>query len=127
MDLSHGFFLTGFSLREDYEAILKKDYDAILKRGPWFIGDHFLSIRPWEPDFSPATANVASVAVWIRLNELSIEYYHAKALLQTGKAIGNVLRVDTHTAFESRGRFSRICVQVDDEKPLVYDHFDRET
>ena len=90
VDLSHGFFLTRFSLREDYEATLK--------RGPWFIGENFLSIRPWEPDFSPATANVASVAVWIRLNELPIEYYHAEALLQIGKAIGNVLRVDTHTA-----------------------------
>ena len=111
MDLSHGFFLTRFSLREDYEATLK--------RGPWFIGEHFLSIRPWEPDFSLTTANVALVAVWIRLNELLIEYYHAEALLQIGKAIGNVLRVDTHTASESKGRFARLCVQVDVEKPLV--------
>nr|POF09647.1 uncharacterized protein CFP56_10828 [Quercus suber] len=111
VDLSHGFFLTRFSLREDYEAILKK--------GPWFIGDHFLSIRPWELDFSPATTNVVSVAVWIRLNELPIEYYHVEALLQIGKAIGNVLRVDTHTASESRGRFAQICIQVDVEKLLV--------
>ena len=111
VDLTHGFFLTRFSLREDYEATLK--------RGPWFIREHFLSIRPWEPDFLPATANVSSVAVWIRLNDLPIEYYHAEALLQIGKAIGNVLRVDTHTASESRGRFARLCVQVDVEKPLV--------
>ena len=62
---------------------------------------------------------MASVAVWIRLNELPIEYYHVEALLHIGKAIGNVLRVDTHTATESRGRFARICVQVNVEKPLV--------
>ena len=62
---------------------------------------------------------MASVAVWIRLNELPIECYHAEALLQISKAIGNVLRVDTHTTSESRGRFARICVQVDVEKPLV--------
>ncbi|XP_023876730.1 uncharacterized protein LOC111989173 [Quercus suber] len=111
VDLSHGFFLTRFSLREAYEATLK--------RGPWFIGEHFLSIRPWEPDFLPTTANVSSVAVWIRLNELPIEYYHVEALLQMGKAIGNVLRGDTHTTSESRGRFARLCVQVDVEKPLV--------
>ena len=59
------------------------------------------------------------MVVWIRLNELPIEYYHAEALLQIGKAIGNVLRVDTHTASKSRGRFARLCVQVDVEKPLV--------
>ena len=27
--------------------------------------------------------------------------------------------MDTHTASESRGRFARLCVQVDVEKPLV--------
>ena len=50
-----GYFLTRLSLKEDYENILRK--------GPWFVGEHFLSIRPWEPNFRPAMANVSSVAV----------------------------------------------------------------
>ena len=109
--LGNGFFLTRISLKEDYENILRK--------GPWFIGGHFLSIRPWEPNFHPATANVSSVAVWIRLNALPIEYYNAKALHQNGKSIGNVLKIDTHTAIETRGKFARLCVQIDINKPLV--------
>ena len=36
-----------------------------------------------------------------------------------GKAIGNVLRIDTFKATESRGRFARIRIQVDVEKPLI--------
>ena len=64
VDLEHGFFLTRLSLREDFENILKK--------GPWFIGDHFLSLRSWEPDFKPSLANVSSIAVWIRLSGLPI-------------------------------------------------------
>ena len=111
VDLEQGFFLTRFYLKEDYEAILQ--------RGPWFIGEHFLSIRPWEPNFRPESTNVTSVAVWIRLNGLPIEYYNSEALLQIGKSIGNVLRVDTHTANEARGRFARLCVQIDVDKPLV--------
>jgi len=111
VDLGHGFFLTRFSLREDY--------DAILKKGPWFIDEHFLSIRPWEPNFRLATANVSSIAVWIRLNELPIEYYNEVALVQIGKSIGTILRIDTHTASETRGRFARLCVQIDVTKPLV--------
>ncbi|XP_050259306.1 uncharacterized protein LOC126704364 [Quercus robur] len=111
VDLGHGFFLTRLSLSEDYENVLRK--------GPWFVGDHFLSIRPWEPDFKPALASVSSIAVWIRLNELPIEYYNAEALQLIGKAIGNVLRIDTFTASETRGRFARLCVQVDVEKPLA--------
>ena len=111
VDLGHGFFLTRLSLGEDYENVLRN--------GPWFIGDHFISIRPWEPDFKPALASVSSIAVWVRLNELPIEYYNAEALQIIGNAIGKVLRVDTFTASETRGRFARICVQVDVEKPLA--------
>lgn len=59
------------------------------------------------------------MAVWIRLNELPIEYYNAEALLQIGKTIGNILRVDTHIATEARGRFARLCVQIDVDKPLA--------
>ena len=35
------------------------------------------------------------------------------------EAIGNVLRIDTFTASETRGRFARICVQMDVGKPLA--------
>nr|POF20891.1 uncharacterized protein CFP56_37509 [Quercus suber] len=111
VDLGFGFFLIRLSLKEDLEAVLQN--------GPWFIGEHFLSIRPWEPDFKPELANVSSIAVWIRLSGLPIEYYNAEALYLIGKAIGNVLRVDTHIASEARGRFARLCVQVDVTKPLI--------
>ena len=111
VELEHGFFLIRLSLKEDVETVLKK--------GPWFLGDHFLSVRPWEPDFKPESAKVSSIAVWVRLSGLPIEYYNAKALQHIGKAIGNVLRIDTFTATESRGKFARLCIQVDVDKPLI--------
>nr|POF26458.1 uncharacterized protein CFP56_35861 [Quercus suber] len=98
ISLGQGFFLTRFSLREDYENILR--------RGPWFIGEHFLSIRPWEPNFQPATAKVTSLTVWVKLNELPIEYYNSEALFHIGKSIGNVLRVDTHTTTKTKRHFA---------------------
>lgn len=79
-----------------------------------------LSIRPWKPDFRPDIANIASVAVWVRRPHLPIEYYHLEALKEIGQAIGTVLHIDTHTASEARGRFARLCVQVDINKPLIY-------
>ncbi|KAL0008051.1 hypothetical protein SO802_009553 [Lithocarpus litseifolius] len=112
VDLGFDFFLVRFSMKDDH--------DLVLKKGPWFIGEHFLSIRPWEPNFRPDTANIASVAVWVRLPLLPIEYYHPEALKVIGQAIGTVLRIDTHTASEARGRFARLCVQVDINKPLIY-------
>jgi len=91
----------------------------VLKRGPWFIGEHFHSIRKWEANFKPLEALVTSMAIWVRLNELPIEYYDAGVLREIGQALGNVLRIDTHTTTEAKGRFTRICVQVDIDKPLV--------
>ena len=102
IDLGKDFFLVRF--------LVKEDYDVVLKNGPWFIGENFLSIRSWEPNFKPATAVVSSVAVWVRLNELPIEYYDPEAFLIIGQAIGNVLRIDTHTATGTKGRYARLCI-----------------
>nr|POE60661.1 uncharacterized protein CFP56_41048 [Quercus suber] len=112
VDLGKDFFLVRFSAQEDLETVLKK--------GPWFIGEHFLSIHKWEANFKPLEALITLVAVWVCLNELPIEYYDARVLRQIGQALGNVLRVDTHTATEARGKYARICVQVDIGKLPVF-------
>lgn len=81
----------------------------MLKGGPWFIGGHYLSIRCWEPKFRAETAKLSTVAVWIRLPGLPIEYYEPLVLKDIGLAIGPMLRIDTQTAIEVRGRFARLC------------------
>lgn len=111
IDLEQDFFLIRFSLKEDF--------DRVLKEGPWFVGGHFLSIRKWEPNFKPSTTSVSSVAVWVRFLELPIEYYEPTVLRDLGQIIGPVLRIDTRTASESRGRYARICVQVNFANPLI--------
>ena len=111
VDLGNDFFLTRFYVKEDL--------DNVLRNGPWFIGDHFLSLRPWEPFFKPSSANVSLIAVWIRLYQLPIELYEVDILRPIGEAIGKVLRIDSHTAMEARGKYARLCVQIDVNKPLV--------
>ena len=100
--LGKEFFLTRFSCKEDH--------DVVLKKGPWFIGEQFLSIKPWEPNFKPSMTNVSSIVVWIRLNELPIEYYKVEVLKQIRNSVGKVLRINTHTAAKARDRFARLCV-----------------
>ena len=96
-----------------------EDLELVHKKGPWFIGEHFLSIRKWEANFKSSEAQVPLVAVWERLYGLPIEYYEAEVLQQVRQALGTMLRVDMHTATEARGRYARICVQVDVSKPLI--------
>jgi exonuclease III len=106
-----GFFLIKFENRDDFEDVLRN--------GPWFIGENFISIRPWVPDFRASDASVSSVAVWVRLPELPVEYYHKDSLMHIGSGIGPVLRVDFNTASGARGRFARLCLQLDLDKPLI--------
>ena len=111
VDLGLGFFLVKFESR--------KDFEEVLRNGPWFIGEHFLSIRPWVPDFRASEASVSSVVVWVRLPELPVEYYHKDSLMHIGSGLGPVLRVDFNTASGTRGRFARLCIQLDLDKPLM--------
>ena len=108
--LGKEFFLVRF--------LVKEDYNLVLEKGPLFIGEHFLSIRSWVPNFRPSASNVSSIVVWVRLNELPI-YYQVEALKEIGSTIRTILWIDTHTALESRGRYARICVQINVEKPLI--------
>ena len=83
------------------------------------MGGHYLSIRGWKPNFRPENANLSYVAMWVRLLGLPIEYYELSVLRDIGKVIGPVLRIDTHTASETRGRFVRLCLQVNFDEPIV--------
>ena len=102
VNLGKDFFFIRFSSNEDY--------DKVLKGGPWFVGDHFLAIKQWELYFKASEAKLSSVAIWVRLPELPIEFYDPASLLKIGKAIGPVLRIDSHIVNGARGRFSRLCV-----------------
>ncbi|XP_075670276.1 uncharacterized protein LOC142640060 [Castanea sativa] len=109
--LSSDFFLIRFSVKEDYVKVLCA--------GPWFVGGHYLSIRSWEPNFKVSSANLSSVAVWIRLPELPIEYYESFVLKDIGTAIGPILQIDTHTTTKARGWFARLCIQVNLDKLII--------
>nr|POF22549.1 hypothetical protein CFP56_67924 [Quercus suber] len=82
------------------------------------VGYHFLISR-LEPNFMAKTAKLSAIAVWIRLPGLPIEYYEPSVLRDIGLAIGPVLRIDTQTVTEVRGRFARLCVQVNFDKPII--------
>ena len=111
IDLGYDFFLVRFSILDDYQKALEQ--------GPWFMGENYLSVRKWEPEFQAAKAKVSSMAVWIRLADLPIEFFHPIILRAVGNTIGTFLRIDTITTSVARGRFARICVQIDLEKPLM--------
>ncbi|XLR08093.1 hypothetical protein S83_036031 [Arachis hypogaea] len=111
MDLGNEFFIMKFFSQEDL--------DFALTGGPWKIFDHYLAIRFWKPNFNPMKATIDSIAAWVRLPGLAIEYYEEEMLKRIGNILGKTMRVDTNTADKSRGKFARLCVELHLTEPLV--------
>ncbi|WJX36677.1 hypothetical protein P8452_24530 [Trifolium repens] len=111
IDLGKEYFLVYFSNEEDYNKALED--------GPWLIYDHYLIVRQWSPNFYPNEATIDSVSVWVRIPDLPIEYYDAKVLHFIGDRIGKTVKVDKNTLFQERGKYARLCVEVDLTKTLL--------
>ncbi|KAI9084260.1 hypothetical protein K1719_033767 [Acacia pycnantha] len=110
-DLDNDFYLVSFQHNEDYmEALIG---------GPWVINDAYLSVARWRPDFNPKNARIESVVAWVRIPELPAPLFDKKFLLNLGNSIGKAIRLDIHTAQRTRGKFARMCVELDLTKPLV--------
>ena len=111
IDLGNDYFLIRFKIEEDYWKVVNG--------GPWFINQQFLTIRRWSPSFRPSEAKISTTAVWARLPELPIEIYAMNILRRIGNQLGSLLKVDARTMDNERGRFARLCVQIDLEQPLI--------
>ena len=107
----NGFFLAKFSSEEDY------DYKRF--EGPWWIFNHYLTVKQWQHDFDPNQSTLRSLLVWVRIPCLPIECFDYNFLMKVGSKIEIPIRVDKATSSVSRGNFARICVEVNLLKPLV--------
>ncbi|XP_058776020.1 uncharacterized protein LOC131650323 [Vicia villosa] len=111
VDLGNDYFTVSFSSDND-------QYVALME-GPWLIYDHYLSVREWRPNFCPSSDAIEQIAVWVRISGLPLEYYDARVLEFIGNRIGSTVKVDRNTLSIERGKYARLCVQVDLTKPLL--------
>lgn len=109
--LENGYFLVKFYAMEDYKFARDE--------GPWTVLDHYLVVKEWAPDFDPMTDRTEKLIVWVRFPCLPIEYFDWKFLKKVGEKIGRPIRADQNTGTTARGRFARLCVEVDITKPLL--------
>ena len=95
------------------------DYEKVRKGVPWLIHGYYIAIRPWSENFKPSEATITHTWVWARLPELPIEYYDKEVLFEIGEAIGRPIKIDPITERQEKGRFARICIEVDLRRPLI--------
>jgi len=112
IDIGCDYYVTRFTNIEDYSHVMMN--------GPWMIGDNYLVIREWVPNFVPEEDHITKLTAWVRIPKLSMEYFNKHFLLhKIGQKIGRVLKVDSTTENVERGQYSRMCVEVDLTKPLL--------
>ncbi|XP_022988533.1 uncharacterized protein LOC111485743 isoform X2 [Cucurbita maxima] len=110
-ELGLGFFVLKFSNALDY-------YEALEER-PWSISHLCIYVFPWIPNFKPSEASIPFVDVWIRLPELSIEYYDKEVLEKIAKTIGGrLVKIDPVTETREKCMYARICIRMNLGYPL---------
>ncbi|KAL7225627.1 hypothetical protein ACSBR1_020899 [Camellia fascicularis] len=97
LDIGNGFFIVKFDMADDYTKV----YTG----GPWIVMDHY-----------------DTTVIWVRFPNLLIEYYNEKILYHITKVIGVPLKIDINTTMEARGKYARVCIEMDLRKPLI-SHF----
>ena len=73
---------------------------------------------PWVPFFDPFTTQITRVDQWLRIPRLPWEFWEANYLTDLLKGIGPVVRIDQNTILRLKGKFARVCVNIDITKPL---------
>ncbi|XP_057452246.1 uncharacterized protein LOC130744070 [Lotus japonicus] len=86
---------------------------------PWLIFDHYLSVKPWTPDFVAANSKINTTMVWIRIPGLGLQFYKKNILMTMAKGVDTHIKVDLNTVDMHKGRFARICVEIDLDQPVV--------
>lgn len=111
MDMGNDFFMVKF----DNECDRTKVMDEV----PWMIFDHYLMVQTWTPEFISPTAKIDKTMVWICFLGLNLLCYDESILLALASTVGKPIKVDHNTLDVQRGRFARVCVEVDLNKPVV--------
>ncbi|XP_058775667.1 uncharacterized protein LOC131649940 [Vicia villosa] len=110
IDMGNDYYLVIFSHDDNYNAALM---DV-----PWFIYDHYPTIKELSPIFQPMSETIEKVVVWVHMVGLPIEYYDSHLLSFIGNQIGNIVKLDKNTLMQERGKYACLCVEENDGLPI---------
>ena len=99
-----------------FATVADKEYVWVNR--PWFVKGLNLVLSAWVPFFYPYFASIVKVDQWVRISCLPWEFWVEQILTNLLKPIGEVIRIDHNTLLWKKGRFARVCVNIDISKPL---------
>ncbi|CAN1141831.1 hypothetical protein LINPERHAP2_LOCUS12708 [Linum perenne] len=80
--------------------------------------DHYLAVHQWDPSFRVTNELPKKMVAWVRFPHLPIHFYHGQVLTSLGNLVGKTVKIDFNTQTAKRGKFARIAIEIDLDKPL---------
>ncbi|CAL9018615.1 unnamed protein product [Prunus brigantina] len=111
IDLENNYFIVKFLYEEDMRYMLTS--------GPWQIAGQYIVTQKWKPGFNAKEEKITHMTAWVRINGLNVEYFRVDVIEKIGNLVGATIKVDAHTLSQARGKYARICVELDLAKPLT--------
>lgn len=60
-----------------------------------------------------SSTKIDKMLAWIYFPSLNVAYYDEDVLMALAEGIGKPMKIDYNTLQVSRGRFARVCVEID--------------
>lgn len=67
IDLGNDFYIVKLFGREEYERAMME--------GRWMIGDNYLHVQRWRPNFFVEEVKISTLQIWVRFLDLSVECF----------------------------------------------------
>uniref|UniRef100_A0A7C9CSY6 DUF4283 domain-containing protein n=1 Tax=Opuntia streptacantha TaxID=393608 RepID=A0A7C9CSY6_OPUST len=110
IELGNGWLLFRFSNLQDISLV----WDG----RPWHVSGLNLVLRRWEPFFDPYSATIQRIDQWVKITRLPLELWEEETLRLLLQDVGHFIKVDDITLNRSKGKFARVCLNIDITKPL---------
>ncbi|CAA0815636.1 Unknown protein [Striga hermonthica] len=111
IDLANGFFMVKFTREEDRETAMNG--------GPWMLSGHYVTVQKWTPQFNPFNELIENTLVWIQFAGLNLAMFDENIMFCLASMVGTPVRIDLNTSTIERGKYARVCVQIDLNQPVV--------
>lgn len=75
-------------------------------------------LSTWLPFFDPYSTCIDRIDQWVRVPRLLWEFWEHDTLVGLLKPVDNVIKMDQTTLLRLKGKFARVCVNIDVTEPL---------
>ena len=95
-----------------------KDKDKVLEGSPWSFEKKLLMLKQYDGNIRISDYYFGSASFWVRIYGLPLKLMNVETAKMLGRKIGTFIRADHDNARAEVGRFLRVRIEIDINKPL---------